>query len=155
MKRIRIMWAKEKLNTLKDVYCRVRLAGKSGKLIDGTTWSLTVPTPEDFGFNCKEPHRYLQLNFSNPVARGTILMARYSAFFRNYQHKYASAVPSARVMVAGDFSQVIQGTWSAVEVLVNPYMESAYKKGNVALRIVLTMDVAIRHPEAFATFEVA
>ena len=78
-----------------------------------------------------------------------------AAFFRNYQHKYASAVPSARVMVAGDFSQVIQGTWSAVEVLVNPYMESAYKKGNVALRIVLTMDVAIRHPEAFATFEVA
>ncbi len=78
-----------------------------------------------------------------------------SAFFRNYQHKYASAVPSARVMVAGDFSQVIQGTWSAVEVLVNPYMESAYKKGNVALRIVLTMDVAIRHPEAFATFEAA
>ena len=40
-------------------------------------------------------------------------------------------------------------------MLVNPYMESAYKKGNVALRIVLTMDVAIRHPEAFATFEVA
>ena len=78
-----------------------------------------------------------------------------AAFFRNYQHKYASAVPLDRVMVAGDFSQVIQGTWSAVEVLVNPYMESAYKKGNVALRIVLTMDVAIRHPEAFATFEVA
>lgn len=78
MKRIRIMWAKEKLNTLKDVYCRVRLAGKSGKLMDGTTWSLTVPTPEDFGFNCKEPHRYLQLNFSNPVARSTILMARYA-----------------------------------------------------------------------------
>ena len=78
-----------------------------------------------------------------------------AAFFRNYTHKYASAVPSARVMVAGDFSQVIQGTWSAVELTVNPFMESAYKKGNVALRIVLTTDVAIRHPEAFATFEVA
>ena len=78
-----------------------------------------------------------------------------AAFFRNYTHKYASAVPSARVMVAGDFSQVIQGTWSAVELTVNPFMESSYKRGNVALRIVLTMDVAIRHPEAFATFEVA
>ena len=77
-----------------------------------------------------------------------------AAFFRDYPHKYASAVPSDRVMVAGDFSQVIQGTWSAVEIMVNPYMESAYKKGNVALRIVLTTDLAIRHPEAFATFKV-
>ena len=77
------------------------------------------------------------------------------AFFRNYPHKYASAVPAARVMVAGDFSQVIQGTWSAVELLVNPYMESAFKKGNVAMRIVLTTDIAVRHPEAFATFKVA
>ena len=39
-------------------------------------------------------------------------------------------------------------------MLVNPYMESAYKKGNVALRIVLTMDVAVRQPDAFATFAV-
>lgn len=78
-----------------------------------------------------------------------------AAFFRNYPHKYASAVPAARVMVAGDFSQVIQGTWSAVELLINPYMESAFKKGNVAMRILLTTDVAIRHPEAFATFKVA
>lgn len=78
-----------------------------------------------------------------------------AAFFRNYPHKYASAVPAARVMVAGDFSQVIQGTWSAVELLINPYMESAFKKGNVAMRIVLTTDIAVRHPEAFATFKVA
>lgn len=78
-----------------------------------------------------------------------------AAFFRNYPYKYASAVPSARVMVAGDFYQVIQGTWSAVELLVNPYMESSFKKGNIAMRIVLTTDVAIRHPEAFATFKVA
>ena len=76
------------------------------------------------------------------------------AFFRNYPHKYASAVPADRVMLAGDFSQVIQGTWSAVELLINPYMESAYKKGNVAMRIILTTDIAIRQPEAFATFKV-
>lgn len=75
-----------------------------------------------------------------------------AAFFRNYPHIWTKLVPETNVMVAGDFSDVIQGTWSAVEVLVNPYMESAYKKGNVALRIILTMDVAIRHPESFATF---
>jgi len=74
-------------------------------------------------------------------------------FFRNNPHIWTTFVPADNLLIGGDFSQIIQGTWSAVEVLVNPYMESAYKKGNVALRIILTMDVAIRHPEAFATFE--
>lgn len=77
-----------------------------------------------------------------------------ATFFRNYPHVWTKLVPADNVMLAGDFSDVIQGTWSAVEVLVNPYMESSYKKGNIALRIILTMDVAIRHPESFATFEV-
>jgi len=76
-----------------------------------------------------------------------------ATFFRGYPHVWTSLVPSANCMIGGDFSDVIQGTWSAVELLLNPYMESAYKKGNVALRIILTMDVAIRHPESFATFE--
>jgi HK97 family phage major capsid protein len=74
-----------------------------------------------------------------------------ATFFRGYPFKFTSLVPAANVMIAGDFSDVIQGMWSAVEILVNPYMESAYTKGNIALRIILTMDVAIRHPESFAT----
>jgi HK97 family phage major capsid protein len=77
-----------------------------------------------------------------------------AAFFRNYPHKFTSIMSTDSIMIAGDFSDIIQGTWSAVEVLVNPYMESAYRKGNVALRIILTMDVAVRHPESFATFEI-
>lgn len=75
-----------------------------------------------------------------------------ATFFRNYPHIWTSLVPADNVMIAGDFTDVIQGTWSAVEVLINPYMESAYKKGNVAMRIILTMDVAIRHAQSFATF---
>jgi HK97 family phage major capsid protein len=78
-----------------------------------------------------------------------------ATFFRNYPHVWTSLVPADRIMIAGDFSDVIQGTWSSVEILINPYMESAYTKGNVALRIVLTMDVAVRHPESFAVFEEA
>lgn len=78
-----------------------------------------------------------------------------TAFYRGYKNLWTSLVPAGNVMIAGDFSQVIQGTWSSVEILVNPYMESAYKKGNVALRIILTTDIAIRHPGAFATFKAA
>jgi HK97 family phage major capsid protein len=77
-----------------------------------------------------------------------------ATFFRGYPHIWTSLVPADRILLAGDFSEVIQGTWSAVEVLVNPYADSVFSKGNVALRIILTMDIAVRHPEAFATFEV-
>ena len=76
-----------------------------------------------------------------------------ATFFRGYPHKFTSLVPADNVMIGGDFSDIFQGFWSAVEVMINPYMESAYKKGNVALRIILTMDVAVRHSESFATFE--
>jgi hypothetical protein len=58
-------------------------------------------------------------------------------------------------MIAGDFSDVIQGTWSAVEILLNPYADSVFSKGNLAMRIILTMDVAVRHPESFATFDIS
>lgn len=75
-----------------------------------------------------------------------------SAYFRGANHVYFSKVPAANKMIAGDFSQVIIGQWGGVEILTNPYMESAYKKGNLAIRIILTVDVAIRHAEAFATF---
>lgn len=72
-----------------------------------------------------------------------------SAFFRGYPHVWTGLLTSTN-MLAGDFSQVLVGHWGGVELLLNPYMESAYKKGNVALRIVCTIDVALRHPEAFA-----
>jgi len=75
-----------------------------------------------------------------------------AAFFRGYPFAFSSLVPAPRCMIAGNYSEVLQGTWSSVEVLINPFAESAYKKGNILLRIILTMNVAIRHPEAFATF---
>lgn len=51
--------------------------------------------------------------------------------------------------ILGDFSQVILGTWSDVDVLVNPYSEPAYSRGGVQVRAMATCDVAVRHPKAF------
>jgi hypothetical protein len=36
------------------------------------------------------------------------------------------------------------------DLLVNPYESTAYSKGNVSVRGIVTMDVAIRHIESFA-----
>lgn len=51
--------------------------------------------------------------------------------------------------IFGDWSQVILGVWSELDILVNPYAETAYSKGNVLIRAMATCDIAIRHPQAF------
>ncbi|ARP85774.1 phage major capsid protein [Bordetella genomosp. 9] len=51
--------------------------------------------------------------------------------------------------ILGDWSQVLLGVWSELDVLVNPYAEPAYSRGGVQVRAMATADVAIRYPEAF------
>lgn len=52
-------------------------------------------------------------------------------------------------LLLGDFSQYILGVWSEVDLMVNPYAESAYNKGNILVRAMMTAGTACRHPEAF------
>lgn len=70
------------------------------------------------------------------------------AHFLNQVPEKAGSPNTGRVL-AGDFSQVLLGIWSEADVLVNPYSETAYTKGNVLVRIMSTCDVAVRHPKAF------
>ncbi len=41
------------------------------------------------------------------------------------------------------------GIWSEIDILVNPFAEAPYKKGNVLVRAMSTVDIGVRHPEAF------
>ena len=47
-------------------------------------------------------------------------------------------------------SDLLIGYWSAFDLLVNPYESTAYTKGNVQIRGMLTADIKLRHPESFA-----
>jgi hypothetical protein len=40
--------------------------------------------------------------------------------------------------------------WSEIDILVNPYAEVAYSKGNVQVRAMMMVDVEVRHPQSFA-----
>lgn len=51
--------------------------------------------------------------------------------------------------ILGDWSQVLLGIWSEIDLLVNPYAETAYRRGGVLVRAMSTVDIAIRHPQAF------
>ena len=55
----------------------------------------------------------------------------------------------AETLVFGDFSDLIIGYWSGFDLLVNPFESSAYSKGNVLVRAMLTCDTALRHVESF------
>lgn len=52
-------------------------------------------------------------------------------------------------LIFGDFSQLLIGMWGGLEVLPNPY-GAGYNKGAVDIRAMQTVDIAVRHPEAFA-----
>ncbi|MDJ1009597.1 MAG: phage major capsid protein [Paracoccaceae bacterium] len=59
---------------------------------------------------------------------------------------------SATPILAGRFSDAMIGVWGpGLSVLANPYSDSAYSRGNVALRAILTADVQVRHPVSFST----
>lgn len=53
-------------------------------------------------------------------------------------------------LIFGDWSDLLLGYWSAFDLLVNPYEATAYSKGNVLVRAMLSMDVTVRHAESFA-----
>lgn len=57
--------------------------------------------------------------------------------------------PDLRFILYGNWSDLIIGAWSTLDVLVNPYETTAFKKGNVQVRAMMTMDVAVRHIESF------
>jgi hypothetical protein len=53
-------------------------------------------------------------------------------------------------LIFGDWSQLLLGFWSELDILVNPYDSTAYAAGGVLIRAMMTCDVEIRHPLSFA-----
>lgn len=76
------------------------------------------------------------------------VIAGVPAYFIN-QMAEKSGSPNTGRLVAGDFSQVLLGIWSELDLLVNPFAETPFGKGNVLVRIMATVDVAVRQPKAF------
>jgi HK97 family phage major capsid protein len=53
----------------------------------------------------------------------------------------------------GNWSDLLIGVWSELDILVNPFESAAYAKGNVQIRAMMTVDIAVRHPESFAAIK--
>jgi HK97 family phage major capsid protein len=52
-------------------------------------------------------------------------------------------------LVYGDWRDFLVGVWSQLDILVNPYAETAYSKGNILVRALATVDFGVRRPASF------
>ena len=51
----------------------------------------------------------------------------------------------------GAWSELLIGEWGVLEIVPNPYDASVYKNGGVLLRVLQSVDIAVRHAASFAT----
>ena len=88
-----------------------------------------------------------------------ILEAPYDTLY-GYQMAVTNNVPSdltkgtlttASALIFGDFSQLMIGSFSTADVLIDPYTGSA--NGNIRIRILQETDVAVRHAQSFAAIK--
>jgi len=84
------------------------------------------------------------------------------AVFHGERVEFSNAVPSnltkgsgtnLSALIYGNWSDLLIGYWSAFDLLVNPYEATAYAKGNVQIRAMLTCDVATRYAASFAAIK--
>jgi HK97 family phage major capsid protein len=54
-------------------------------------------------------------------------------------------------LVYGDWSDLLIGIWSQLDILVNPFAESAYSKGNILVRAMASVDFGVRRPASFVS----
>lgn len=59
------------------------------------------------------------------------------------------AVPGTNALIYGEWSELVIGYWSGVDILVNPYHQDVASKGGVLIHAFLDCDVAVRTPKAF------
>lgn len=90
----------------------------------------------------------------NPLGLPVVFQAANTAFSNIVPGNLAKGTGSnLSAVIYGNWSDLLIGVWSELDILVNPYESSAYSKGNVSIRAMMTVDVAVRHPESFAAIK--
>ena len=110
--------------------------------------------------NVGESRAFLSTNRVATIARKTLdaqkLPIGTAALFHGERVEFSNLAPDTlgagnneSALIYGDFSELLIGLWSALDVLVNPFADAAYSKGNVLVRAMATADIGLRHPAAF------
>lgn len=80
----------------------------------------------------------------------------YSATFHDEPVQFTNQAPNdlgagndEHALIYGDWRDFLVGVWSQLDILVNPYAETAYSKGNILIRAMATVDFGVRRPASF------
>lgn len=84
------------------------------------------------------------------IMEGPRTLAGYPCAVSNVVPANLGAGNDESALIFGNWSDLLIGYWSAFDILVNPFESTAYAKGNVQIRGMMTVDIAVRHPESFA-----
>jgi hypothetical protein len=57
--------------------------------------------------------------------------------------------PVAGTMIFGNWADLMIGSWTGFDVLLNPYDSTAYPKGRVVVRALKDLDIQVRHAKSF------
>lgn len=90
------------------------------------------------------------LKVSGDAGAGFLYADRMMAGYPLLSTNQVPANSDAQGIIFGDWSQVILGVWSELDILVNPYATDTYARGGVQIRAMATCDIGIRHIESFA-----
>lgn len=81
--------------------------------------------------------------------------------FHGKRYEISSQVPdnigsgaNRDALIYGQWSELVVGYWSGVDILANPYHSDVASSGGQLLHAFLDADVAVRHAEAFAYAEI-
>ncbi len=89
-----------------------------------------------------------------PLGLGTIFQGGTLAVTNNVPADLTKGTgTSLSALLYGNWSDLLLGYWSEFDLLVNPFESAAYSKGNVQVRGMVTMDVAVRYPQSFAAIQ--
>lgn len=79
-----------------------------------------------------------------------------AGIFHNEPIRFSNQAPNGlgegddeHALIYGYWPDFLIGVWSQLDVLVNPYAETAYSKGNLLIRAMATVDFGIRRPASF------
>lgn len=127
------------------------------------TWATVLKVIEDLNLNYINPNYWLTTPQVATKLRSTLKAASAGSAYLMENGSMAgvpvavtqqldNADTDAGRVIVGDFSELLIGTWGAVDILANPY-GAAYARGGVQIRILTTMDAVVRRPEAFAVID--
>ena len=81
------------------------------------------------------------------------------AVFQGLPRAFSNVVPNTltkgtssgicSALIYGNWSDLVIGYWSELDVLVNPFESTAYSKGNVQIRAMVTADIGLRNAASF------